>query len=165
MLSGFWSRRATCKRSSGQSLRACDEIVIAERAARRFRVSNGGEARVARFPRQPCKIGNARKHRLYVHQRVVFSRRMRPYARPWPILCMFDQAGADRIEADIPHRRDEMTFIHDDGCEPALEEMSRPTTSRIDKMRVAPVRRAHGPCNAESSVRVRTRCTWLGIRQ
>ena len=86
-----------------------------------------------------------REYRAHDDKPVVFPRQMCSHARPFPVLRMRAKAGPHRVQADVADGGDEMRIVHRHRSVASLEQMSCPSSSRIDEGRVAAMRFTHRP--------------------
>ena len=75
----------------------------------------------------------------YLEQAVVSANKMRARATPRIVFGAGDDAGANRVELDIPRCGERVVVVHDVGSEDPLPEMTAPALSPVDRCRVAPV--------------------------
>lgn len=71
-------------------------------------------------------------HRRQRSEAIIQAAQVRARVRPSPILRPLHQARPHRIEGYVPQRRREMWFVHDDGAEPPLPEVTGSLASRLD---------------------------------
>ena len=99
--------------------------IVAARSSRAVLAWSAGAAR------RPAKSGT-RAQRGHHGQFVVAAGQMRRNARPGPVFGPRDQACGDRIECDIPRRRQQMRLVHDNRAKAPLEQMPGPAEPRVD---------------------------------
>jgi DNA-binding transcriptional regulator YiaG len=52
-----------------------------------------------------------------------------------PVLWLFDETGANRVQREIANRGDQMLLVHRDGTEAALKQMASLSGARIHEAR------------------------------
>jgi hypothetical protein len=116
----------------------------------------GKDASVPVIPRQRPRIlfvvqqvgeasGASVEQRRDGDQPVVAARKMRPRARPSPVLRSFDKARTHRVQRAIARRRHQVRFVHHDRGEASLKQMARHPQPCVDERRIAPMRLAQRP--------------------
>ena len=146
-LSPSFSRRHGAAEPAGDGFH---EIRGPERAADGFGAAQGRIARLV----SPAfdEIGKARrafKQRPYADQSVVTAQKMRPYARPGPVLGLRRQTRPNRVQRDIARGDHQMGLVHRDRAKPSLKEVARLPCARIDEAGVKAMRARHCQRQAE----------------
>ena len=84
-------------------------------------------------------VADPLEHRFDGHHAIRASRQMSMDAGPRPLAGGVTKAGPNRIELDVPNGREKMPFVHHEGSEAVLPQMSAPAFTTVDSMGVAPV--------------------------
>ncbi len=79
------------------------------------------------------KVLDAIEHRSDLDQSIVHTRTMGTNAGPRPIVRARDEAGPDRIQADMTSGGDQMCLIHRHGSIAPVEEVACPTGPGVDE--------------------------------
>src|ERR1700733_5637143 len=129
---------ARTERAPGPSLDASEKAIVSERPADALRGAQAFEQIGLRLAGQ--QIGEAGKAIVDGCQRgysVVLAAQMSARTRPSPILCPLHQPRPHRVERHIAQRCGEMFFVHREGAEPALPEMTAAFAARLDHTGIA----------------------------
>ena len=93
-------------------------------------------------------VSGARQQRRHPDQAVVVAEKMSARTAPRIVFGAGDEAGANRVEFDIPCGGECEPVAHDVRSEAPLPEVTAPALSPIDHRRVAPVCFTDGPAQA-----------------
>src|SRR5260370_3911137 len=135
-----WFRPALAwfEKTPGPSLDAGEKAIVSERPANALCGAQGSkQVRLRLAGKQIGEVRKAIPDRRQRGEAVVLAAQMRARARPAPILRPPHQPRPHRIERHIAQRRREMCFVHGDGAEPALPEMTAAFAPRLDNAGIA----------------------------
>lgn len=107
-------------------------------------------------------MGDSIEDRPHFDERIVNPGEMGSSAGPLPILRAGDQAGADRVEADISDGADEVDVVEYDGGKAALEEVSGPASASVDEVCVSPVGFTDSTAKVVSALRLQDQMDVVG---
>jgi RHS repeat-associated protein len=122
----------------GQPFDPCEKAIVSERPTDALGGAQASEkVRLRLAGDQIGETGEAIPDRGQRGDPVVLATQMRTRARPPPILRPLHQSRPHRVERHVAQRRGEMLFVHGDGAEPALPEMTAALAPRLDRAGIA----------------------------
>jgi hypothetical protein len=142
----LWAALSGSERTARHALDTVEESSAAERPADAFCLPQLFEQDGVRFLVEEIgKVWKALADRSECREPVGAAPHVGAHTRPRPVLRPRDKARPDWVERYIAQRRREMIFVHRDGTEAPLPEMSGALAPRMNEAGVAPVQRRQRP--------------------